>query len=200
MIAFFAAIAASPLFHWIGGAIIGFAGGVWLDVILKRRDDGEGLIQPADKATAMAAANLSIEDQQCRLSGLSPQIANCSKSGAPYEVLDVSHGQVLSTVRIGIKNSGGSPLSNCKVYIEKMLPTPNLPAGLPILFEAGGFTLRHDDPEKLIDIAAHWGHVDRYRFHAPHGWFAETLNYLDDKIDRIIVIKVLAFESQRSAF
>jgi len=128
-----------------------------------------------------------------------PQIEICSKSGAPYEVSDVSHDRVLSTVRIGIKNNGGSPLSNCKVYIEKMSPTPNLVGGLPILLEGSGFILRHDDPEKLIDIADHWNHVDRYRFHAPHGWFAETLNYLDDKIDRTIVIKVLAFECQRSA-
>jgi hypothetical protein len=52
VIAFFAEIASSPLFHWVGGAIIGFAGGVWLDVLLKRRDEGEGIIQPADKTTA----------------------------------------------------------------------------------------------------------------------------------------------------
>lgn len=39
VIAFFAAIASSPSFHWVGGAIIGFAAGVWFDAILKRRDE-----------------------------------------------------------------------------------------------------------------------------------------------------------------
>jgi len=39
--------------------------------------------------------------------------------------------------------------------------------GLPILLDGGGFTLRHDDPEKLIDIAAHWDHVDNFRFNSP---------------------------------
>jgi len=78
VIAFFAAIASSPLFHWIGGAIIGLAGGVWLDAILKRRNDGEGLIYPADKATVMAVGNiqnfitpphvaLTFEEKQFRL-------------------------------------------------------------------------------------------------------------------------------------
>jgi len=32
------AITASPWFHWLGGATIGFAGGVWLDAIARKRD------------------------------------------------------------------------------------------------------------------------------------------------------------------
>lgn len=80
VIAFFAAIASSPLFHWVGGAIIGFAGGVSLDIILKRRNEDDGLIQPADKATTMAVgkddipifitpshAPLTFEEKQFRL-------------------------------------------------------------------------------------------------------------------------------------
>jgi hypothetical protein len=39
VIAFFAAIASSPWFHWAGGIIIGFAVGVWLDATLKRLDE-----------------------------------------------------------------------------------------------------------------------------------------------------------------
>ena len=49
VVACFAAIASSASFHWAGGAIIGFAIGVWLDAILKRRDEGF-------KATAIAVA------------------------------------------------------------------------------------------------------------------------------------------------
>jgi hypothetical protein len=64
--------------------------------------------------------------EQDKSERLPPQIEICSKSGAPYEVSDVRSGHVLSTIRIGIKNYGGSPLSNCKVSIEKMSPMPNL--------------------------------------------------------------------------
>ena len=129
-----------------------------------------------------------------------PQIKICSQRASPYEVTDVTHGRVLSTIRIGVKNCGGSPLSNCKVYIEQISPMPVLLGGLPILLEGGGFTLRHDDPEKFIDVATHWNHVDQYRFHTPpHGGLAETLNYIEDNLPRTIVIKILAFECQKSA-
>lgn len=122
------------------------------------------------------------------------------KSDAPYEVSDVQHHHVLSTVRIGLHNIGGTPLSNCKVYVEKISPEPALPGGLPILLEGGGFTLRHDDPEKLVDIASHWDHVEQYRFNAPLGvGFAETLQFIDDKLPRTIVIKIEASGYQRSA-
>jgi hypothetical protein len=49
VIAFFAAIASSPSFHWAGGAIIGFAVGVWLDAILKRRDETLKAMAPVAK-------------------------------------------------------------------------------------------------------------------------------------------------------
>jgi hypothetical protein len=119
---------------------------------------------------------------------------------APYEVSDIQGERVLSTVRIGIRNSGNGPLSNCKVYVEKMSPIDNLVNRLPMLLEGGGFTLRHDDPEKFVDIASQWNHVDKFRFIAPYyGAFAETLNYIDDRILRTIVVKADAFECQRSA-
>jgi hypothetical protein len=127
-----------------------------------------------------------------------PKIEICFDKGAPYEVSNVDHHHVLSTVSIGLKNSG-SPLPNCKVFIEKISPEPPLAGGLPILLEGGGFTLRNDEPEKVIDVAAHWDHVDKYRFNAPHGHFAETFNYIDDKELRTIVIKVEASGYQRSA-
>lgn len=34
-------------FHWIGGAMLGLAGGVWLDAVLKRRDDRHPRLEPA---------------------------------------------------------------------------------------------------------------------------------------------------------
>jgi hypothetical protein len=112
-------------------------------------------------------------------------------------VSDIQGERVLSTVRV--KNSGTGPLSNCKVYIEKMSPIENLVNRLPMLLEGGGFTLRHDDPEKFVDIASRWNHVDKFRFTAPYGAFAETLKFIDDKLTRTIVLKVDAFECQRSA-
>lgn len=112
---------------------------------------------------------------------------------------DIQGERVLSTVRIGIKNSGNGSLSNCKVYLEKMSPIDNLIGRLPMLLERGGFTLRHDDPEQFVDVASHWNHVGKFRFVAPHGWFAETLNYVDDGIRRTIVLRVDAIEGQRSA-
>ena len=63
-----------------------------------------------------------------------------------------------------------------------------------------GFTQRHDDPEKLVDVAGHWNHVDKFRSCAPiGGTFAEALGYIDAKETRTIVIKVVATECQRSA-
>jgi hypothetical protein len=131
---------------------------------------------------------------------LAPSIEICFEKRAPYEVSDVQHHHVLSTVRIGLRNSGGGALSNCKVYVDKISPEPSIPGGLPVLLEDAGFTLRHDDPEKLVDIASHWDHVDKYRFSAPiGGGFAEAVWYIDDQPQRTIVIKVVASECQRSA-
>jgi hypothetical protein len=129
-----------------------------------------------------------------------PLIDILAEKRAPYSFSDIQHGHVLSTIRIGIKNSGGGAASNCKVYIEKISPEPPLPGGLPILLDGSGFIVRHDDPEKLIDVATHWDHVDKFRFNAPYaGGFAETLAYIQDDIPRTIVIKITASECHRSA-
>jgi len=119
---------------------------------------------------------------------------------APYEETKVSHQRVLSTVRIGLSNSGGMPLANCKVYIDQISPEPPLPGGLPILLEGSDFMLRHDDPERLVDIAAHWDHVDKFRFNSPASTgFAETLLFIDDSSSRTFVVKIEATRYQRSA-
>jgi hypothetical protein len=129
-----------------------------------------------------------------------PVIEICFEKRAPYQVSDIQQGRVLSTVRIGIRNTGGGALSNCRVYVEKIAPPPYLPGGdTPRLLAETGFTIRWDDPEKLVDVATHWEHVKQYRFITPPGWFAETLNYIEDATPRTIVIKVEASECQRSA-
>lgn len=129
-----------------------------------------------------------------------PQIEIHHRPTAPYEVSEIQHHHVLSTVRIGLTNPGPRTLSNCRVYVEKISPEPPLPGGLPILLDGANFTLRHDDPEKFIDVAAHWDHVDKFRFSAPLGSvFAEAMGYIDSQQERTIVIKVVAIECQRSA-
>ncbi len=129
-----------------------------------------------------------------------PQIEIRHWPAAPYEVSEIQNHHVLSTVRIGLTNPGPRTLSNCRVYVEKISPEPPLPGGLPILLDGANFTLRHDDPEKFIDVAAHWDHVDKFRFSAPVGSvFAEALGYIDSQQERTIVIKVVAIECQQSA-
>lgn len=118
-------------------------------------------------------------------------------SNAPYEVSEISHGHVLSTVRIGLKASGQS-FSNCKIYIEKIAPAPPIVGGLPIILHGSDFVLRHDDPEKFVDIASRWDHADKFRFNSPSGFWAESLNYIDDSIERAISIKITCIKTDGS--
>ena len=127
-----------------------------------------------------------------------PQIEIRHHPESPYEITEIQRHHVLSTVRIGITNLGGRPLSNCKVYVEKIAPDPSI--SLPILLDGAGFMLRHDDPEKLVDIAAQWDHIDKFRFSAPlGGGFADAASYIASGQARTITIKVIAVECQRSA-
>jgi hypothetical protein len=123
----------------------------------------------------------------------------CFNPGAPYEISEIIQGRVRSEVRIGIRNSGGSPLSNCKVYIESVSPPPAHFGLFPALLD-GSFVLRHDDPEKLIDIALYWNHLKQYRFSTPVGGFisAESLNYMNETEQRDFVVKFVATECQKS--
>ena len=130
-----------------------------------------------------------------------PKIEICFRSGAPYEISEIIHGRVRSAVRIGIRNSGGSPLSNCRIYIETVSPPPVHVGLFPALLDGGSFVLRHDDPEKLIDVAFHWDHLKQYRFFTPIGGLssAESLNYMNETEQRKFVIKFVATECQKSA-
>jgi hypothetical protein len=131
-----------------------------------------------------------------------PKIEICFRPGAPYEISEIIHGRVKSAVRIGIRNSGGSPLSNCRVYIESVAPPPALVGLFPALLDGGSFVLRHDDPEKRIDVAFHFDHVKQYRFSTPIGGLlsAESLNYMNETEQRAFVIKFVATECQKNEF
>lgn len=131
---------------------------------------------------------------------LPPKIQIHTEQAAPYQVTAPQAGRVLSTVRIGIKNSGGMTASNCKVFVEKVSPPTNAHPDTTLLLDGSGFRMRHDDTEQIVEIAAHWDHVDKFKFNTPHaGGFAEAHQYLDDGPKRSFVIRVQALECQRSA-
>jgi hypothetical protein len=113
------------------------------------------------------------------------------KAEPPYETTEITNGRGLSTVRIGLKASGKT-FANCHVYIEKIAPNPSLPGGMPIQLTGNVPMFRPDDPESLIEIAAHWDHVDKYRFSAPLPWFDVHLTYIKDEPPRLIEIKITA--------
>ncbi|HJU19706.1 MAG TPA: AIPR family protein [Stellaceae bacterium] len=107
-------------------------------------------------------------------------------------------------IQIRLQNEFAAHYKNQYFYeikrVDKISPEPSLPGGPSMLLDGSGFTLRHDDPEKLIDIAGHWDHVNKYRFCTPpSGGFYESLNYIDDEVTRIFIIKIYATETQRSA-
>jgi hypothetical protein len=133
-------------------------------------------------------------------STLDPKIEIVTGEAAPYHVTGVQGGRALNTVRVGIRNAGGKTLSNCKVYVEKLSPPANLPGGDTQLLDMSPFQLRHDDPEKLMDIAAHWDHVSQFRFSTPmSGGFFDTGNYMEDGVKRTFAVRVSATECERSA-
>jgi hypothetical protein len=155
---------------------------------------------------ALQAGNESVanighgEAAKASRAALDPKIEIVTGPSTPYHVTDVHSGHVQSTVRIGIKNAGGKTFSNCKVYIEKISPPTNSPGGTTLLLEGTGFQLRHDDPEKIIDVAAHWDNNDKFRFSTPiGGGFFDTTEWMDDNTRRTFAIRVTATECERSA-
>jgi len=134
-------------------------------------------------------------------STLPPKIEMFSDTSERYHVNEIQSGRRLSTVKIGIRNTGGKTLSNCKVYVEQIEPPPDIPgAGSTKLLDTGVFQLRHDDPERLIEIAAHWDHIDQFRFVTPlpGGAFGNPFD-LKDIGKRTFAIRVKATECERSA-
>jgi hypothetical protein len=129
-----------------------------------------------------------------------PKIEIRTDATARYHVTDVKGGHVQSTVEVGIRNAGGKTLSNCKVYIEKISPPPDSPGGTSMLLDGTGFQLRHDDPEKFVEVAAHWDNHDKFRFSTPiGGGFFDTTQWMDDNTRRTFAIRVSATECERSA-
>jgi hypothetical protein len=128
-----------------------------------------------------------------------PQIEIGFEAGFPYEITELRGEHVFSAVRIGIKNAGGGVLSNCRVFVDRISPMPEIVGGLPLELEEKGFNIRSDDPEKIVEIASHWNHMNQLRFSAPAATFAEGINYIDDKNPMTFVVRVAATECQRSA-
>ena len=106
---------------------------------------------------------------------------------SPYQSSEIINGRTLNIVRIGLKALRRT-LSNCRIYIDKISPVPPIPGEFPILLSSVDF-LRPEDPEKLIDIASHWDHVDKWKFSTPPpaGGFLSSskLQYIDDGIFNI---------------
>uniref|UniRef100_E1T7F6 DUF4062 domain-containing protein n=1 Tax=Burkholderia sp. (strain CCGE1003) TaxID=640512 RepID=E1T7F6_BURSG len=129
-----------------------------------------------------------------------PLIEMFTDASGRYHVDELYTENNLSTVKIGIKNAGGGTLSNCKVYVEAVEPPPSLPTAPRILLETGVFQLRHDDPERLVDVAAHWSHMEMFRFSAPlpGGVFGNPFN-LTDCGTRTFTVRVIATECERAA-
>jgi hypothetical protein len=131
---------------------------------------------------------------------LDPKIEIVTTPATPYHETVPEGGRVKSTVRIGIKNVGGKTLSNCRVYIEKIAPPAALPGADSHLLKGDGFHLRHDDPEKLIDVAVHWDHTPTLRFCTPPpGGFFGVSEWIEDSPRRTFVIRVTATECEVSA-
>jgi len=131
---------------------------------------------------------------------LEPKIEIITGPAAPYHETVPEGGHVKSTVKVGVKNVGGKTLSNCRVYVEKITPPAVLPGGDSHLLKGDGFHLRHDDPEKLIDVAVHWDHTPTLRFSTPPpGGFFGATEWIEDSPRRTFVIRVTATECEASA-
>ncbi|WP_175874060.1 hypothetical protein [Burkholderia sp. BCC0397] len=159
-------------------------------------------------ALAAAGATLVFRKRQgkppvaARIDDVAPphQIEIHTEEAQPYHELTQESGHLLSTVRVGIKNTGTKTLSNCRVYVEKVSPPASPLDSGSILLENAVFNLRTDDPEHLVDVAAHWDHMNQYRFSAPGATgFYEAMQYMDDDRKRTFVIRVTARECERSA-
>ena len=187
--AFIAAVVIGLTFGW---------GAAW--VILRQRLIHHRELVEHYKDMVAKEGSVAGTPESERLTKQAPKIEIRFQPDARYETSQIVNQRVLSTVRIGVRNAGGGALSNCKVYIEKISPEPALPGGLPILLEGAGFIVRHDDPEKLVDIAALWDHTDKFRFAAPFSSaFSNSLGYIDLNVRRTITVKVDATECQRGA-
>lgn len=131
---------------------------------------------------------------------LPPSIEIRTGRTSPYRLVTTDHGYGRSIVAIGIANVGGQTLSNSKVYLERIVPPLNTAGSNSLLLDGSGFQLRHDDPEKLIEIAHRWEHHKQSRFSMPQqGAFFDTSVFIDDNIRLKFTLRVVAKECERSA-
>lgn len=131
---------------------------------------------------------------------LPPKIEIRTGRTAPYHVVTTDNGYGRNVVAVGVANVGGQTLSNCKVYLERIVPPLDARGSSSLLLDGGGFQLRHDDPEKLIEIAHRWEHHTQSRFSVPqHGAFFDTRVLLDESVRLKFAVRVAAQECERSA-
>lgn len=129
-----------------------------------------------------------------------PEIEIRTMQTAPYHIVKTNNGHAQSTVAVGIRNAGERTLSNCKVYAERIAPPLSSHGSSVLLLDGTGFQLRHDDPEKLVEIAHRWEHHGQSRFSVPYqGGFFNTEMSMNDGIRRKFAIRVAAQECERSA-
>jgi len=128
-----------------------------------------------------------------------PELDIILHEGAPYEITEIPDGQALSTIRIGVKNSGDSDITNCRVCIDAIDPVPAA-IEVPIMLQEALY-LPHMFPEILVDIATQRGGMNQYRFSASlaDGISEKPSVYLDDATPRTLVVKVEAAECRQGA-
>jgi hypothetical protein len=144
------------------------------------------------------AVGNSHEKRQSKSIFVHPDLQILFEPNPPYEITEITKGQILSTVRIGLR-AIGKTLSNCNVYVETVAPEPPLTGILPILLQGSEFTLRPDEDEpRYVAVASHWGHDNKWRFHLPIGGWQKP-DFLDDITQRTIEIRIHATQLQKTA-
>lgn len=157
-----------------------------------RNAERENALDGWVRASSRGASAASQED---------PVIEFFTGPGAPYHLVDNTSGRSKSTVRIGVRNTGGRTLSNCKIYIEHGDPPSDNHHQGPYLLETGAFQLRGDDPEKLVDVALRWNHLDAFMFCVPFpaGFAGATTYDMKGNGPRTFVLRAEATECRREA-
>lgn len=113
VMSFLAAVLGNAWFHWIGGAVFGFAVGVWLDAFLRKKAANESLMEGQrpthDGSEDGARAKLTV-----RVSDREPYAFSQEQSVFR---------------RFGIFNEGPIAAENVNVQLRAIRPKPSMTAG-----------------------------------------------------------------------
>lgn len=157
---------ANPWFHWIGGGILGFAAGLWVDSALRQYE-----------ATSAKGTRNGIADQQPAVSFVSPNTMADAldiqyADGEAHNRLELyKNGSARRTVLLKLRNSGNGFLSDCMVYLKKsspvlrevsviLLPPTRLLVGEYKFFPLATFfekPLPSSPANNLVTICEHYG-------------------------------------------